>query len=82
MCTKLHLNGSGAALANSIGFIGFMYSVNKLMLCSSNKKRWGHVYTHMWTEESLRDKYTDSIVKEVLKSDTSFLSFIIALNMT
>ena len=34
MCTKLCLNGSGTALANSINFISYKYNVYKLRLYS------------------------------------------------
>ena len=65
MCTKLCLNGSGTALANSINFISFKYNVYTKRLCSP-------MINARDTFTSKRDKHTASFIRDVLESDTSF----------
>ena len=72
MCKKLCLNGSGTALANSINFIRFKYSVYKQRLCSPMNNARAMLTSKC--KDSERDKHTASFIRDVLGSDTSFLS--------
>ena len=70
MYTKLCLNGSGIALANSINFISYKYNVYKLRLCSPMINARATFTSKC--KESERDKRTASFIRDVLESDTSF----------
>ena len=72
MCKKLCLKGSSNALAISINLISFKYNVYKQMLCSPTINARAMLTSKC--KDSERDKHTALFIRDVLESNTSFLS--------